>query len=161
MGMSLASSGNEQQMWLLGYRPVQLLVAGAIGVYITGVTWFARTEAKPSQRGLLIFGFAIMMAGIAMLIGFPSMYNGELFFRNHSVWPMLLLLMAFTVARRCILAIASLEPKPVQIAVKQSILSLILFDAAICLAVAGLPWGIGVVALLAPTLSLGKWIYST
>ena len=161
MGMSIAPTGNNQQMYLLGYHPVELLVAASIGIYIVGVTWFARTEAKASNRNMLIFGFSLMVVGIAMLLPFPEMYASELFFRNNIVWPMLLLLLTFTVARRCVIAIGSLEPKAVQVAVKQSILSLILIDAAICLAVGGLVAGIAVVALLAPTLSLGKWIYST
>ncbi len=48
-----------------------------------------------------------------------------------------------------------------QMAIKRSIFSLIVFDAAITLAAAG-PWAaIVVLALLLPTLVLGTWIYST
>ena len=58
------------------------------------------------------------------------------------------------------MAIANPSPKQVQTAIKQCILSLIVIDAAVSLLVAGY-WAVLVLALLAPTLLLGKWVYST
>jgi hypothetical protein len=50
----------------------------------------------------------------------------------------------------------------VQAAIKQCILSLILFDAAITAFGTGRPeFGLGVALLLVPTLFLGRWVYST
>jgi hypothetical protein len=49
----------------------------------------------------------------------------------------------------------------VQAAVKQSILSLIWFDAAAALALAGPGAGVALAALLVPALVLGRWVYST
>jgi hypothetical protein len=54
------------------------------------------------------------------------------------------------------------SPKAIQIAVKQCILSLIVFDAAVTMAVChGLWWSVAVLALLVPFLTLGRWIPST
>jgi 4-hydroxybenzoate polyprenyltransferase len=58
-------------------------------------------------------------------------------------------------------AIALPQPRQVQAAVKQCILSLVVLDAALCLLAS--PWynGVVVLALLIPALLLGKWVYST
>jgi hypothetical protein len=49
----------------------------------------------------------------------------------------------------------------VQTAVKHAILTLIVLDAAVILAVAGPLFALPVLALLVPSLLLGKWVYST
>ena len=48
-----------------------------------------------------------------------------------------------------------------QIAVRNAIFSLIVIDAAACLAVQELFWGVVILLLLLPTMTLGRWIYST
>ena len=54
------------------------------------------------------------------------------------------------------------ESYRVQLAVKQCILSIVVLDAAICLAVRSpVWWAVGIVMLLVPTLFLGRWIEST
>ena len=68
---------------------------------------------------------------------------------------------AFVLCKRCLVAIADPRPGPVQAAVKLGILSLILFDAATALLVGPWYWATAVVALLLPTMLLGKWVYST
>ncbi|HET6423099.1 MAG TPA: hypothetical protein VFG20_05410, partial [Planctomycetaceae bacterium] len=49
--------------------PPQLIVAAGLGVYIVGVTWFARTEAKASQRGQLSGALVVLDLGLAVLAG--------------------------------------------------------------------------------------------
>lgn len=77
--------------------------------------------------------------------------------------PLLFGLVGVVVVRRCVDAIIRPEPGPVQRAIKQSILSLILFDASVCLAVApNQPYfAMLVLALLGPMIFLGRWIPST
>ncbi len=166
LGMSVAplvAAGNSAT---LGYDVTQLLVAGGIGVYIVGVTWFARTEATASSRRQLISAVAVMMAGVGMLALFPWVGGNapRLMLRPPMIWPLMLLLLVATIFRRCYSAILDPAPQLVQAAVKHCILSLIILDAAVTLAVTRPSepfWALGVLALLLPTLLLGKWVYST
>jgi len=48
------------------------LVAGGIGVYVAGVTWFARRESGQSNRVQLAAATLVMILGIAMLALFPN-----------------------------------------------------------------------------------------
>jgi 4-hydroxybenzoate polyprenyltransferase len=48
----------------------------------------------------------------------------------------------------------------VQSAVKRSIMGLVLLDAILATAVVG-AWGLLILLLLVPALTLGRWIYST
>jgi 4-hydroxybenzoate polyprenyltransferase len=158
----LANSG-----WGFGFDASQLVVAAAIGVYIAGVTWFARSEAHTSNRGLLLGGLAVIVTGLGLLSAFPSygMFAtdpAKLTFANEIVWPLLVALLGISIVRRCLIAIANPEPAMIQTAVKQSILSLIFLDAAVCLAVRWPPWwAVGIILLLVPTLLLGRVFYST
>jgi hypothetical protein len=53
------------------------------------------------------------------------------------------------------------EPRMIQQAVKTCILALIALDAAVVAYVAGPVWAAVVLTLLAPTITLGRWVYST
>ena len=64
LGMSL--SPTPWQTW-------NYVVAGGIGLYIVGVTWFARTEARPSNRLPLFMAMLVGAAGIVLLVLFPRM----------------------------------------------------------------------------------------
>ena len=66
-----------------------------------------------------------------------------------------------SVTRRCVTAIVNPVAANVQTAVKHCIVTLIVLDAAVVLAVAGPMFALPVLALLVPSLLLGKWIYST
>lgn len=160
LGMSAASVVANDA--LLGYPPGQWMVAAGIGTYIVGVTWLARSEAENSQAAQLLGALVVMLLGIAVL-GASANYLETA--AKPSLTPLmfgvLLALLAFSIVRRCGTAIANPEPALVQSAVKHAILSLILFDASTCLVVAPAVYGIGVVALLIPTLLLGRWVYST
>lgn len=140
----------------------QLLVAFGIGTYVAGITWFARCEAKDSDRKLLSLGFGVMMLGICILAAWPWFRDGKAFLlRDPILWPTLLALLMVSVVRRCVVAISNPEPEHVQAAVKHAIFSLIVLDGAVVLAAVGPLPAIAVIALLLPTIWLGKWIYST
>ncbi|MBW3597277.1 MAG: UbiA family prenyltransferase [Planctomycetes bacterium] len=152
-----------------GYSAAELVVAGGIGLYIVGVTWFARTEAVESNATHLLGGTCVMIAGIGLLAAYPQLssapspqfagFGGAL--SPSTVWLAFLVLISLPVLRRCLVAAADPAPHRVQAAVKRCILSLIVYDAAVTLAAAGPLWAILVLALLAPTVLLGAWIYST
>ncbi|MCA9217638.1 MAG: hypothetical protein KDB27_31430, partial [Planctomycetales bacterium] len=129
-------------------------------IYIAGVTWFAKTEARPSNRFLLAFGLSVMAIGLGLL-GSMEQLGAATCFTNAMVWPGLLTLLMVSVFRQGVLAIANPSPKLVQATVKQAIFSLIVLDAAVCLAVRGPVPAVGILALMIPMLVIGKWVYST
>jgi len=143
---------------VLGLSGPHWAIAGGIGLYVSGITWLARTEAERSRRGALLLAVVPMVAGIA-LFGQGVLWLGPLL--EPTLWWLLVGLLLLSVVRRCGMAIADPEPAQVQAAVKQSILSLIWFDAAAGLALAGPGTGVALAALLVPALVLGRWVYST
>lgn len=161
LGMAAAALVPPKATWgagWLGLSGPHWAIAGAIGLYVTGITWFARTETGPSRRLPLLGAVAVMVAGVALLGQGVSWLSPRL---EGTLWWLLLGLLLLTVVRRCGMAIADPEPGPVQMAVKQGILSLIWFDAAVGLALAGPQQGLALAALLVPALLLGRWVYST
>jgi 4-hydroxybenzoate polyprenyltransferase len=143
---------------MLGYGSAELLAAGGIGIYITGVTWFARSEAAVSRRGVLVLAMAIMAGGVAVLGSSAAFIPLR---SDLNIYWLLLALLMFTVLRRCAAAAVDPMPQKVQAGVKHSILSLIWLDAATALAVAEPMYGVAIAALLIPALLLGRWVYST
>jgi 4-hydroxybenzoate polyprenyltransferase len=169
LGMSTASAlwcGGPA--WMLYFESGQLLVAGGMGVYVAGVTWFARTEAQQSNSLVLAAAIGVMMLGVAMIAGYAWMPRVEHFppgapraiGQMAMMWPLLILLISVTVVRRAFTAVQNPTPARVQAAVKLAIMSIILLDAAIAMLV-GPSYALGVLALLVPMLLLGWWIYST
>ena len=145
------------------------LIAAGVGVYIVGVTWFSRSEAEESNRAALIGALVLMLGGIGLLAwapfydsvdGAPSQlfpYVAQLG-RN---WWLLWGLLALSIAYRAVLAISDPSPGRVQQAVKHSIMSLIVLDAASTAGVQGLVAATAVLLLLVPARLLGRWVYST
>ncbi len=170
LGMSITTESFYGHLFA-GYSGAQVIVAAGIGVYIVGVTWFARTEAdEKSSAASLLAGVVVMTVGIALLAVFPRLSSspplqivGRLFgdMSAENVWVILLAMLAFPVIARCLTAAADPTPHRMQMAVRRCILSLIVFDAAITFVAAGPFWGIVVLSLLVPTMILGAWVYST
>jgi 4-hydroxybenzoate polyprenyltransferase len=163
LGMSLNAAPHDAAPAILGWGPAHLLIAAGIAVYITGVTVFARSEATRSPRGALILGAAVMASGVAFLALFPGLYPHAYPYRIEPAtnWPLVMLVTSIWILRRCVLAITNPIPRYVQSAVKFSLLSLIVLDATLCLLVCPPAYAFGVLALLIPTLILGRWVYST
>ena len=162
LGMSVAAPWTVAPT-VLGYGAPHLLAAGGIGLYIVGVTWFARTEATISRRWSLGAAIVVMLCGIGLL----GMLHAELaaeFPRTlprESTWFLLLGLLAFVIVRRCAVAVAEPSPRHVQLAVKNCLRSLIFLDAAVALLVSPPVWSLVILAYLVPTIVLGLWIEST
>jgi 4-hydroxybenzoate polyprenyltransferase len=154
LGMSVAATA-----WL----PVHWIVAGGIAVYITGVTWFARTEARQSNRWQLAAGTVVMASGIALLAWHPWSIDeaSRPAFIDERRWILVWSLVGAMIAWRCLAAVFDPSPGHVQYAVKNCIFSLIVLDALIVYGSRGMWWAVAVLLLLAPTMYLGRWIYST
>jgi hypothetical protein len=143
----------------LSFTTAEWLAAAGIGIYIVGVTWFARSEAEDSRRLALMAALAVMLLGVATL-GATAAYHPVSRLETPWFW-FLLAVMMLPVVRRCLTAVMYPEPQRVQAAIKYSILSLILLDAAVVALVAPPMYAFAVVALLLPALLLGRWVYST
>ncbi len=132
------------------WHPIHYVVAAGVGIYITGVTWFARTEARHSNRLALAAASVVMAGGLALLAYMPSVADDALpwvWAPRYALeigprWYVLWGLLSLSILRRPVAAIAEPTPKRVQIAVKECILSLIVIDAVACYAVRGMPWAV-------------------
>jgi len=161
LGMSLAGTVTAEASTVF-FSTAELVVAAGIGVYIVGVTWFARTEATESARIPLISATLVMAAGIVLLGTLPDFLPPRtLLFRQAFLWPGLLAMLFVTILRGALTAVADPIPPRVQGLVKHAIMSLILFDAAVTMAMRGAVPALCVLALIVPMRLLGRWVYST
>lgn len=149
----------------LGWTRDPLAVAMAIGLYIAGVTWFARREAERSSRVHLAGATLTMFTGMSLLWRIPYLEGGTMRAADSATasaqWTLLVGVLAAFIVRRVGIAIILPEPRPVQAAIKHAILSLVLLDAAATFAFAGPTASALVASLLIPTVLLGRWFAST
>lgn len=134
-------------------------IAGVIGVYILGVTWFARTEATESNRWHLRGAASVMAVSLALAVVLKARVAD---LAGPAMWlfPYLLIAFAFSVGLPVASAIRKRGPKEVQTAIKRCVIGLVAFDAVLATAFVGAP-GLLILLLLPPALLLGRWIYST
>lgn len=139
------------------------LVAGGIGVYVAGVTWFARREADRSNRWQLAGATAVMAFGIALIAMFPAWSERVLMQiqTDPQRWYLLTGVLGLLIIWRCIRAVLDPMQIYVRIAVAQCVLSIIMLDALACYAVRGVAWAVMILLLLAPAMFLGRWIETT
>jgi 4-hydroxybenzoate polyprenyltransferase len=139
------------------------LAAGAIGVYVAGVTWLARGETGTASRLQLTFATLVILSGVAMLFVLPRWTENRVALLDLEPyrWYLLVGILGTYTGLRCFQTVAEPEADVIQSAVKHCILSLVILDAAICYVVWDLQGAIAVLALLIPTVVLGRWVYST
>ncbi|MEC9094773.1 MAG: UbiA family prenyltransferase [Planctomycetota bacterium] len=160
LGMSLAAAQHRELL------PAGMMIASGIGVFIAGVTWFARSESKESDRRLLIWGFAIMVTGLFGIISTPWCgldLPATVEQNKPYLLPFMIGMIGLSIGRLALAAIADPIPQRVQMTIKQCILSLILIHAAICLWVnpSNVQLPLMVVILIFPAILLGRWFKST
>ena len=108
--------------------PPQTYAAAFLGLYIVGVTLFARTEAKTSSRWLLGLALLILDAAFGGLAWLTSSWPTG---ANVSVVLAMLGVIAFTLNRRAIVAIVDPSPSKVQLTIKVMLLSYVMLDATL------------------------------
>jgi 4-hydroxybenzoate polyprenyltransferase len=143
--------------------PENWLVAGGIGAYVAGITWMARTEARRSNRLHLLGALAVMLGGIgllASLAGLPDNLPG-LQQISPQRWLILMGLLAVLIGWRSLWAVSDPRPQIVQMAVRQSILSIVMLDAAACFAKRDMAEAITVLIFLVPAMIFGQLFRST
>jgi 4-hydroxybenzoate polyprenyltransferase len=149
--------------------PFNWLLAAGLGIYIAGVTVFARKEAGASSQLRLALGALVAIAGIALLGLTPHLATGAQNLMKFPLykWNQLWILLGALIGWRMVRATLRPEPAVIQPAVKVAILSVIMLDAALCLGwlalggPGGIPWVLMILLLLLPAMFLGRWIYST
>jgi 4-hydroxybenzoate polyprenyltransferase len=134
-----------------------LHLAATTGLYIVGVTWFARTEEGQSNRRQLILASLVMAAALVLAVTVPTHRAPG---TTPIYFPYLVAAFGFLVGAKLVAAIQHPGPKEVQAAVKRSILGLVALDAILATAFVG-AWGLLILLLLLPARWLGKWVYST
>jgi 4-hydroxybenzoate polyprenyltransferase len=131
-----------------------------VGLYIVGVTWFARTEARVSNQNALRGAAAVMLVSLLLALPLPVFLpDGQ---RSSFLFPYLLVGLGFFVGVPVVNAISNPLPSLVQAAVKRSLMALIVLDTVLATATAGLI-GLVILLLLAPSLYLNRksWLYAT
>jgi 4-hydroxybenzoate polyprenyltransferase len=127
----------------------------AVGVYICGLTVYARKEEQASDQKTLVLGTIFELAGLVVVALLP-IWTTSFNFRWHlpasSAYPVLIGLIGVTIMNRAIGGVLHPVPRKVQLSVKHGILSLIMIDAAVVTMYAGNWYGVGVVLLLIPAL---------
>ena len=139
-------------------RP-QLPIALGLGVYIVGVTLFARQEATTSRRSGLLMATVVINGGIVGLAAYVNAAAPE----THRLSALMVLAMIlFTLDRRLAVAIAQPSPQVVQLAIKVLLLSLVMLDATLIVAFNGsVELAMLTAALLIPAFGLSRVIAMT
>jgi 4-hydroxybenzoate polyprenyltransferase len=140
------------------WRTEHWAAAAGIGIYIAGVTWFARNDARRSDRWQLVAATLVMLAGVGLVASLPWLTDALWGLRQLQPWGWLVVLLAAFVLVRCAPAIAEPSPGPVRAAVRRLITALIFLDATACYAAAGPFYAILVAALVVPTTLAGQWV---
>jgi 4-hydroxybenzoate polyprenyltransferase len=152
LGMSVTAVPLAADNWL---------VAGGIGLYIVGVTWFARTEAQRSNHLPLVLAAAVMMAAIATIAWVPRWIENVWFRQSSYWWYLLILAISVMIGWRCLAAIINPESRWVQRAVGHAVLSLIVLDASACFIIRGPYLAAAILMLMLPALFLSRRISPT
>lgn len=152
LGLSAAGQGIFTWGWGL---------ALVVGLYIVGVTQFARTEARVSDPNRLLFGALLLFAALILALTMPKLVQYSYpAHRPAFLFPYFLVAFVLYLCLAVIPAIQRPIPGMVQAAVKRSILGLILLDAILATAIVGY-LGLAIVGLYLPSYFLGRWVYST
>jgi 4-hydroxybenzoate polyprenyltransferase len=139
--------------------PVGAHLAVVVGMYIVGVTWLARTEARQSSQNALTGAAGVMLVALIVAVSLP------LHVYPHTASPLFLYLLVglgFWLGLPLVAAVRSPVPSRVQAAVKRALMGLILLDATLATALAG-SVGLVILVLLIPSIYLNRrsWLYAT
>jgi 4-hydroxybenzoate polyprenyltransferase len=135
-------------------------LAAIVGIYIVGVTLFARSEAGKSKKAVLWSAVGVMAAASVLAVILPVVWWGTSDRWEWIVFPYALIGWVLFLALPIQRALEQPEPSNVQAAVKRSIFGLIVLDAILAFALYG-STGLLILLLLVPAVILGRFVYST
>lgn len=156
-GIRLAGAFQQPLLW----------VAGCMGIYIAGVTWFARREAKENLRLPLLLSAIVINVGLVGLAIWLGDFAQQLKINlppgiaNSKTMLILWGVIALTINRRLLTAIYNPTPARIQPAIGVMLLSVIVLDAAFVyfkFGNEGIPFVVGILLLLVPAITLRKLI---
>jgi len=150
LGVSVSGS-------LLWPKGAQLALV--VGLYVAGVTWFSRTEARLSNQNTLRGAAVVMLLSLVLALLLPAPLKPG---TSSPLFIYLLVVFGFFVGLPITQAIANPTPGPVQKAVKTALMGLVLLDAVLACAVVG-TLGLVILVLMIPTVVLNRqrWLYAT
>lgn len=142
-----------------GELPTEVVVhlAAIIGVYIVGVTWFARSEEFAGPKRELKPAAGVVASALLLALMLPL---HETYATAYRLFPYLVFAYGVMLAGPALAAIRDPRPVQVQAAVKRAILGLIALDAILLALTLGWP-AAALVLLYLPARVLGRWVYST
>ncbi len=146
VGMTAAGGPNAIHEWL---------VPAGMGLYVAGITLYARDEAGLSRRSTLALGSIVMTAGLVLAAGFVWLSGRESIElavgarMPVSTWFVMWGMIATSILARVIIGIGHPQPSRIRFAVGNSIMSIITLDGVLVLAACGEKWAIVVLCLLA------------
>jgi 4-hydroxybenzoate polyprenyltransferase len=145
------------------WRGEHWLVAGAIGIYIVGVTLLAKNENRENSPWHVAMAAIVILAGIGLLVPLPWLAEDLIptLIVEPYRWYLLLGILGGLTALRLLQVVFEPYPVQVQVTVKHCILSLVMFDAAACYVVRDIGGAVVVLAFLLPATLAGLWVYST
>jgi 4-hydroxybenzoate polyprenyltransferase len=166
LGVSLLGSGLWTEAGLWERWPAVLWGAGAYAVYIAGITWAARQEAREQSSRLdLVGGWSLSALGVGGLAALPwwlgSVIPGDAGLSPERGYPLAMLLLSLPTAVRAVHACIDRRPASVQAAVRQGLLT-ILFYHGLLVAQLWTPLaGLLLLSLLYPARLAGRWMRMT
>jgi 4-hydroxybenzoate polyprenyltransferase len=135
---------------------IAFLQAGVIGIYIIGVTWYAKYEAEQSNRISLIAASLIIILALFIGLIFPTINHQE------NAPPYLFFLLMTRVVKALLSGVQEPTPRNVQMGVVTCLKSLVLLDCILAIGIAG--WvGLWILLLLVPNLIINRFkkLYAT
>ncbi|MBY0460788.1 MAG: UbiA family prenyltransferase [Gemmataceae bacterium] len=134
----------------------RIYLASVVGLYIVGVTWFARTEETRSRKRALALAASVMALSLVVAL----LLRAKLGATGTVAFPYLLVGFGFMIGLPVSRCLSDPSPGKVQATVKRCVLGLVFLDAVLATMFVGLP-GLLLVLLLLPAMWIGKWVYST
>lgn len=148
---------------LEAWRPGFFVVAGVMGLYIVGVTTFARTEAAPKGRGSLLLGAALIAGAFGLMLWLPTRLQdwGWPKPRVDLRWTLLVCILWMMILTRLLPAILKPTAADIQAGVKKCLQSYLLIVTAMVFLFRTPAEAAVVFALIVPQMILARWVYST
>jgi 4-hydroxybenzoate polyprenyltransferase len=147
------------------------LCAMAMTSYVTGITWYARSESSGPQRWHLCLGLLFLSLGV-FLLAFGLMFVSDRPFGRAAIgtwqkfeiwWPLAMILLTYSVLRKAINGVIVASESTVRTAIVTALGSLVFLNGAICLYANPQQWQVAaaVAALMIPIRFLRSTISPT
>lgn len=146
--------------------PMAWLVAAAMGLFVTGITWISRAETVAGRRAGIASGMALQAVGLLALLAaatrpgaFPGAPTGLAVLPLEGL--LVLVLAALVVNRATGRALVAADPATTRRAVKTGVLALVWLHVGVVAGVRGPGPALAVAALWPPAWALARWIAVT